>query len=62
MPVAIDAPTRSGSARDVDARVLLGLARGREDICAKRSIRRAALRSTQSVGSKSFSSQAKCTG
>ena len=30
--------------------------------CAKRSMRRDALRSTQSVGSKSFSSHAKCTG
>ena len=31
-------------------------------ICAKRSMRRDALRSIQTVGSKSFSSQAKWTG
>ena len=47
---------------DVEPRVGLGLPRGGDDSCAKRSMRRACLRSIQSVGSKSFTSQAKVTG
>ena len=62
MPVAIEEPMRVGSAamsRPESASACRAAAR---IIWANRSIRRADLWSTQSVGSKSFSSQAKCTG
>ena len=61
MPVAIAAPIRwaSGSiSRPESETACRAAARIR---CVNRSIRRAALRSIQSVGSKSFTSQAKCT-
>jgi hypothetical protein len=47
--------------RNVDSGIVLGLRAAARIICANRSILRAALRSIQTVGSKSFSSQAKCT-
>jgi hypothetical protein len=62
MPVAIEAPTRSGSfAMSIPESVSACRAAARI-ICAKRSIRRADFRSIQVVGSKSFSSHAKWTG
>ena len=61
MPVAIAAPIRSGSlamSRPESRSASRAAATIR---CAKRSIRRACLRSMNSVASKSFTSQAKCT-
>ena len=62
MPVAIEAPMRSGRRRCRCPESCSAWRAAARIICAKRSIRRADLWSTQSVGSKSFSSQAKCTG
>ena len=61
MPVATAAPTRSGAAA-MDRPLSASAMRAAESAsCEKRSMRRAFLRSIHSVGSKSFSSQAKCT-
>ncbi len=62
MPVAIEAPTRSASFAMSSPESASAWRAAARIICAKRSMRRACLRSIQSVGSKSFSSQAKCTG
>src|SRR3954447_3725531 len=61
MPVATDAPTRSGSFEMSMPESLSAWRAAARIICAKRSIRRAALRSIHTVGSNSFSSHAKCT-
>src|SRR4051794_32955974 len=61
MPVATDAPTRSGSLEMSMLESLSAWRAAARIICAKRSIRRAALRSIHTVGSNSFSSQAKWT-
>ena len=55
-------PIRSGSAPTSMPESCSAWRAAASTICAKRSIRRADLRSIQSVGSKSFSSQAKWTG
>ena len=62
MPVAIDAPMFSGSALTSTPESCSACRAAASTSCTKRSMRRAALRSIQTVGSKSFSSQAKCTG
>ena len=61
MPVATDAPTRSASFAMSMPESLSACRAAARIICANRSIRRAALRSIHDVGSKSFSSHAKCT-
>src|SRR3954447_2027800 len=61
MPVATDAPTRSCSFEMSMPESLSAWRAAARIICAKRSIRRAALRSIHTVGSNSFSSHAKCT-
>ena len=61
MPVAIDAPTRSASGFGSNPESSRACTAAARMICANRSIRRAVFRSIQFVGSKSFSSQAKCT-
>ena len=61
MPVATDPPTRSASFAMSRPESVSAWRAAARIICAKRSIRRAALRSIQAVGSKPFSSQAKCT-
>ncbi len=62
MPVATEAPMRSASAAMSMPESCSAWRAAARIICAKRSIRRADLWSTQSVGSKSFSSHAKWTG
>ncbi len=62
MPVAIEAPTRSASAPMSSPESCSACRAAATTICAKRSIRRACLRSIQSVGSKSFTSHANVTG
>jgi hypothetical protein len=61
MPVAIDAPARSGAFETSTPESDSAWRAAARIICAKRSMRRAALRSIQFVGSNSFSSQAKWT-
>src|SRR4051812_22212237 len=61
MPVATDAPTRSASFEMSMPESLSAWRAAARIICAKRSIRRAALRSIHTVGSNSFNSHAKCT-
>ena len=61
MPVAIEAPKRSGAVETSTPESASAWRAAARIICAKRSIRRDALRSTQTVGSKSFSSHAKWT-
>ncbi len=61
MPVATDAPTRSASLEMSMPESLSAWRAAARIICAKRSIRRADLWLIQTVGSKSFSSHAKCT-
>src|SRR5580765_2799033 len=61
MPVATDAPTRSGSFEMSMPESVSAWRAAARIICAKRSMRRAALRSIHWVGSNSFSSHAKCT-
>ena len=62
MPVAIDAPMFSGSALTSTPESCSACRAAASTSCTKRSMRRDALRSIHTVGSKSFSSQAKCTG
>jgi hypothetical protein len=62
MPVATDVPIRSGSFATSISESDSAWRAAARIICEKRSILRAALRSIQTVGSKSFSSHAKCTG
>ena len=61
MPVAIDAPNRSGSAPMSTPESTSAWRAAARIICANRSMRRDAFRSIQTVGSNSFSSQAKWT-
>ena len=60
--MAIDAPIRGDSFAISIPESASACREAATTICAKRSIRRACLRSIQTVGSKSFSSAAKCTG
>ena len=62
IPVAIEAPTGRRSAAMSSPESASACRAAARTICVKRSIRRACLRSIQSVGSKSFSSQAKWIG
>ncbi len=62
MPVAIEAPIRSDSFAMSMPESASACREAATTICAKRSMRRACLRSIHSVGSKSFSSAAKWTG
>ena len=59
MPVAMEAPTRSGSADTSNPESSWAWRAAASTIWANRSIRRAAFRSIHTVGSKSFSSAAK---
>jgi hypothetical protein len=61
MPVAIDAPARCGAFEMSIPESASACRAAARIICAKRSMRRDALRSIHVVGSKSFSSQAKWT-
>ena len=61
MPVAIEAPWRSGADATSTPESCSACRAAAMIIWANRSMRRAALRSIQTVGSKSFSSHAKWT-
>ena len=61
MPVATAAPTRSGSDSIEIPLSASAIFAAVSASCEKRSMRRARLRSIQPIGSKSFSSHAKCT-
>ena len=62
MPVATEAPIRGASAAMSMPESASACRAAASARCVKRSMRRAVLRSIHCSGSKSFTSQAKCTG